>query len=162
MTEFCHYGSLFDFLHSLEVNFPQERLTFQGLNRPRTSTAQSGDIGFNGSRNNKLSSSLDKIITTPLSPTEDEGDLLIPSGKANSNSLSYTDEESANNALLKYLDISAIDNIDAASKLADALANEYHTNVSYRGSHSAHFSKPYPLNQVIDKSHSFEIFRLFP
>lgn len=45
----------------------------------------------------------------------------------------------SSNNILKFLDISAIDNIDAASKLADALASEYNANLSYRGSKSAHF-----------------------
>lgn len=188
VTEFCHYGSLFDFLHSIEVNVSADKLISGAVgasSRSRTSTAQSAEImrspqvtgsrkvgsaGAGGgddstdssvvkspminfadttnnssSNNNPLRGSTESTISKSQRNTDNSTNLRV-SFQENFFDYSYDDRSSggdendnATSNILKFLDISAIDNVDAAAKLADALANEYNTNLSYRGSKSIHF-----------------------
>eukprot|EP01040_Poterioochromonas_malhamensis_P003745 gene3745-4001_t len=193
VTEFCHYGSLFDFLHSIEVDVAADkpmRGTGSGSeHRSRTSTAQSVEIMKSPQLTRKKilrttvlggeDSSDSSVVKSPMMNVLDENNsssntnpimrastesTISKSQRNTDNSInlrvsfqenyfdgSYDDRSSgtggdnnnnnqySSNNILKFLDISAIDNIDAASKLADALASEYNANLSYRGSKSAHF-----------------------
>jgi hypothetical protein len=176
VTEFCHYGSLFDFLHSLEFNMNIEKV-MGAVNRHRTSTAGSSDIGRspratkvkNSRRSDETSENSYNMAQyppptfSPLSPPPpplEENSVSLnllsssesvgtKSNKTMDNRVSFQDpteisfeiSDQNQSNLFSYLDISTIDNIDAASRLAEALAHEYNTGLSIRGSRSAHFSK---------------------
>jgi hypothetical protein len=230
VTEFCHYGSLFDFLHSLEFNTHVQKAlggtpaTMNAIlnNRGRTSTAGSSDYGAGGggggggnksprikghkgafmklgsgsgisafdlspfplSQPQPASSSSHQVSLLHLPPppplleeesqsddhdhsaslsssqnrrrasTDSRGSKSNKTGDSSTHRVSFQDkneisfddtnnnsDNNVSHSVLKFLDISAIDNVDAASRLAEALAHEYNAGLSYRASRSAHFSK---------------------